>query len=866
VIRRQHAATTRRLACARIAALAVAFTFAGVFAGARLGAASLNVSSLLPTAGSALASQASQNARTLPAQSAQPEFAAARVITDRATGDIVATGNARFTQGATLLTADEIRFNPKSQTATARGHVELTSGPARLHADEILYNLKSQTATARNHVEVTRGPARLLADEFVYHAADGTFTLTAPRLGEYPYYISGRQASGGFAMMADSGLRTPDSGSGSKDAGRRTVETGAAATATTTTTNITLTDAIVTLQEPGEPLAPTLRADTLTYTRDSRDSATDSRDSVPAANADASPTTTTANAATAAGSTAAARIRTSNTRLGLGPLSLLKLPRLSQTVDGSILAYFTARVGYSGNLGEFLDVGALFPVADGVRVGADAGFYLKRGLLVGPAAAYDITTAGGSRVTGSLTTGYIHDYGDRLTDILGRPIDIDRGFVTWKHDQTITPNLRLFAQANYWSDSEVIRDFRPGQFYSVQQPDNFLEADYTQPNYIISLFARAQLNPYYPVQQRLPELRFDLLPSPIGVQGIYQKGSLSAAALDSGLQTPDSGFGTPDSTVTSNRLDAYYALYRPIAFNKNDENIATLTPIVGARATYYADATGGKNNYTRYLGEIGFDAEAHLAGTFAYKNEKWGIDGLRHLMTPRLSYRYIPQADKGTPYIPPIDEQTFTTYLQPLGLGDLRNIDQISPTNTFRIGLDNTLQTRDATYGSRDLVTLNLAADYRLAGAIPAADAIDTTTPPRAFSAVHTTLALMPARWLTLGLYDSIIPQNLTLRELNTGLQIHDGQLWALSLSTHYLRSQINEYIAEGRYRLNEAYEVYARLHYDNREHRFNERSFGVIQKLGHNLWTIRYAVTLYQGQTRESSFGFSADVRLMNF
>ena len=124
----------------------------------------------------------------------------------------------------------------------------------------------------------------------------------------------------------------------------------------------------------------------------------------------------------------------------------------------------------------------------------------------------------------------------------------------------------------------------------------------------------------------------------------------------------------------------------------------------------------------------------------------------------------------------------------------------------------------------------------------------------------------MPASWLSIGLYNSVEPRNFTLRELNTGLRINDGQRWSLALSTHYLREQINEYIAEGRYRLNEAYEAYARLHYDNREHRFNERSFGVIQKLGHNLWTIRYGVTLYQGATRESSFGFSVEVRLMNF
>ena len=45
-------------------------------------------------------------------------------------------------------------------------------------------------------------------------------------------------------------------------------------------------------------------------------------------------------------------------------------------------------------------------------------------------------------------------------------------------------------------------------------------------------------------------------------------------------------------------------------------------------------------------------------------------------------------------------------------LGAVRSIDELQATNTLRVGLDNTLQTRDPVYGSRDLVVLNLASDY----------------------------------------------------------------------------------------------------------------------------------------------------------
>jgi LPS-assembly protein len=674
------------------------------------------------------------------------------------------------------LTFDHLRTDPATKDRILTGNVRLTQDTALLTAGEIRITAAG-VATARGHVVFTRGPMRLLATELTYDTTDGACTVTAPRLGQFPYHVSGKHASG-------------------------------------TATRLTLTDATATYGEPG-PFAPMLRAGTLTYTADP-----------------------------------AQRIQTTNTRLGVGPASFLKVPRLTRGVSQpAFISNATVKVGYRANRGAFLDIGTLAPVANGLNLGGDAGYYTKRGLLIGPAAAYDIATPGGGRATGSLETGYIHDNGNRLTDINGNPVPPDRGFVTWKHSQTITPALRLFGQANYWSDSEVIRDFRSGQFYPVQQPDNFLEADYTGANYILSAFARAQFNPFHPVQQRLPEVRLDLLPSPIGVQGIYQKGQASAASLTDNGPLPDS-----PATITSNRLDAYYALYRPVAF----KDIATLTPVFGARVTYYADPNEGKKDYTRYLGEIGFDAELHAAGSFDYKNERWHIDGLRHLITPRLSYRYIPQAANGTPCIPAIDDQTFSTYLQPLGLGDIRNIDRLNPANTLRLGLDNTLQTRDKTHGSRDLAALNLAADLRLDDTAPAAE--------RDLSAIHADLALMPAPWLRFNLHQSFTPRDLTLREINTGLAINDGSLWTLRLSTHYLKNQINEYIAEGRYRLNETHEAYARVHYDSREHRFNERSIGIIQKLGHNLWTIRYGVTLYEGQTRESKFGFSIDVRLLNF
>ncbi|MDR0353155.1 MAG: LPS assembly protein LptD [Opitutaceae bacterium] len=747
--------------------------------------------------------------RVTPPPANRPEFNAGSFDTDPATGDYVGTGDARLDYQDALLTADEIRYHPRTQTATARGHVELT-----------------------------RAGQRLVAGEITYRFPDQTFSATDIRLGEFPFYISGERANG-------------------------------------TPSEITLANARITYTEPG-PFAPALHAGTLVYGPDRR-------------------------------------IRTQDTRLGLGPVTLLPLPRLNQPLGGTALSRTDARLGQRGNLGFFLGLGIETPMLEGVEAGAAAAFHTKRGLLIGPTATYDTTRPGG-HAAGSLRTGYIHDYGDRLADVLARPIQSDRAFVAWTHHQNITENVSVFGEIHYWSDSEITRDFRADEFHRLQHPDNFLETNYTGRNYVISLLARAQLNPYHSVQQRLPELRFDLLPVASGL-GIYQRLQLSAASL-----TDNAPAGAP--TLDSNRLDGYYALERPVTLG----DWASFTPILGGRLTHYADANpgDGTNHYTRALGEIGFDASLRASGIFDYKNEQWRIDGLRHLVTPRLSYRYIPRADKGRPCIPAIDDRTFTTYLQPLGLGDQRYIDELRPANTLRIGLDQTLQTRHPEYGSRDLAMLNLAADLHFGNtaataaaqrtgtaaataaaaaqrsgntatataasataATSAATAATTATAASAATAATATgagarsaarrnarrlsdlyaeFALMPATWLRFDFFTSLDSRDIILREFNAGLTLHDGERWSLTLSNEYLRDQIEEYVGEFRYRFNEVWRGYLRLHYDARETRFNERTIGLIQNIANGLWTIRYGMTLYDGNTRESDFGFNINITIARF
>jgi LPS-assembly protein len=567
---------------------------------------------------------------------------------------------------------------------------------------------------------------------------------------------------------------------------------------------VTINDARATFHEPG-PFVPTLHADRLIYTPGQK-------------------------------------LQAEVANLGIGEVRPVAFGAFEQNFTEPLLSYVSLTAGYRASLGASVEAGLHLPVAEGVKLGADLGLYSARGLMFGPSATYQ----GGSPDTayrGYLRSGFIRDHGDRGTDILGQPVPASRGYVEWEHQQQLAAHLTLAGEFNYWKDSEVLRDFRPDEFFAVQQPDSFLESAYTGDNYFASLFARFQPNSFNQVQQRLPELRFDLLPLAVG-HGFYETFTSSIAAL---REDPPTG----GPSLTSDRFDAYYSLSRPFT----PQPWLSFTPVAGGRLTYYDRATGGRSTYTRGLGEVGFDAALRSSAVYDYKNERWGIDGLRHLLTPRLSYRYIPEAAKGQAYIPPIDRETFSTYLPPLGLGAVRSIDELHATNTLRLGLDNSLQTRDPAYGSRDLLVLNLAADFRF----------HRQPGERDVSEVHAEFAFMPARWMQLDVYGSIAPRSCSLKELNSGLTLHDGDQWTVRFSSNFLRGELDSYFLEGSTRLNEAYEAIARVQYDHLTHRVNEQLYGIRQNLS-NLWRVEYAVTLYDGPRRESRFGLNVQVRAIGF
>jgi len=521
-----------------------------------------------------------------------------------------------------------------------------------------------------------------------------------------------------------------------------------------------------------------------------------------------------------------------------------------------------ANAGQDSELGYYVQTTTLFPVTSWLRAGANVDYYSKRGLLAGPTAQY-VYNSSTQSIAGAFTTGAIDDKGSRTErdiDIFGRQIDSDRSFAEWRHKHHIGERFTGTASISYWSDSEVTRDFRDDIFDENERPDNFAEAVYAGDNYMVSAFGRFRPNDFQLVQERTPEVRFDLLPIPIFNTGAYHRASASYVQL-----SEDFDRNAPILTVEgeSDRFDLTYRIERPFLLT----DWLTFTPLAGARFTQYENQqidgffrptaiTPLEDSFSREIYEVGFDLVARAYASYPTVNKTWGIDGLRHLVRPVLRYRYFSDPDDVNE-IATIDRQVFDLDRPLLDLSDLRNVDQIAETHLVRLGVENLFQTRAEAYGSRTLAALNFYQDIifeknlRYDG-----DKEDT------FNATWVELVLNPAPWLKFDLASRFKTESLTLEELRTRTTIKSGEVWELGLSTDLLNKRIDQYRLDFIYRINERYSFLTDVNFDADSGEFTKVRFGLRTRIG-STWELLYAITFREDARRESDVEFQIQLRL---
>lgn len=546
------------------------------------------------------------------------------------------------------------------------------------------------------------------------------------------------------------------------------------------------------------------------------------------------------------------------------PLPALAYDFGSPTIDADL------QLGYRSTLGAFARSTLLFPVAPTLNAGANLDLYSNRGVLIGPALALTYPGLPGHHAT-SLSTAWIRDHNDRHrgNDVFANPIGEDRFFIdlTTQH-RSASNRHQLQARLTRLSDSEMLRDFRPGRFFPLYQPDAFADYTFQHHNLLLNAFARGTPNDFYGVVERLPELKFEWLPTTIAHTGILLNAQAAFTRYRAVLPAFAANAPAPSIVFPSNaalwtpsaaaqqwfhRSDALAVLSRPFHFSGPAKGWS-LTPRFATRWLYY-DARAPQSAAEDFaVSEFGIDLAYRFSATFPNALRRFNIIGLRHLATLSASARFRSIGDHAAS--PPLDVTFYRPGKPILNLEDLFSLDDIPERHHLRLAFQNAFVARSANNSAtRRFVQFDLFQDWNLEPA-RGEDSLDASYIEAMFEPFHG----FRLRWLHKFAGDALRSEATFV-----SASLASADLWQLNFTSEILQGAIDQLTIDGRYRLSENLDVFAAWQFDRRSDTLTEQRYGFGRRFAHS-WLLDAYVTLSEDNARESSFSFGLRLTWLSF
>lgn len=521
----------------------------------------------------------------------------------------------------------------------------------------------------------------------------------------------------------------------------------------------------------------------------------------------------------------------------LAGVPFFHLPYYGQEGYQSIPYDLYLNTGSEDHQGRFIRSSFLMRTTPTLWVGGLLDYYSKSGVLIGPSVRFDSWKKTGEdfQWKGRLQAGYINDRGELATDDYGRTPGRNRGFALGEINGRANNGLEIAGSIFAESDPGFIRDFRPNLINQSGIPQANIEASLPYAGGYLSASLTAKADNFQDTVQKLPELRFDLPQNPLGLDGWQQRSFISLGYFSErpSASLPLAAFQS--ATLASDawstaRLDAYYGLSRPIVLT----DWLTFKPVAGVRTTGWSSGINGTGTASKVIGQAGFDLEGLATGSWNLVADKWSIDGMRHTIRPILQYRVMPGADRMIGSVPMTERSVSSTVLEEVDLADRLDAASTTDTQVARFGIRNTLETRDAKYGTRELLRADLFTDWR-----KGATAAETGR-----SDFNVALQLTPAPWVTLGSSIRLPNGGGAPLESIQSLGFNSGDFWKTSFNWVELRDVTiaRQFIWTGNVRLNSIFSLVAGLNYDALAKQASYETIGLVQRIG-NSWELEYGI-----------------------
>ncbi|HXQ34463.1 MAG TPA: hypothetical protein VN843_10650, partial [Anaerolineales bacterium] len=237
-------------------------------------------------------------------------------------------------------------------------------------------------------------------------------------------------------------------------------------------------------------------------------------------------------------------------------------PYLYQSLNNQSVLLFSP--GYNSNYGYYMvsDIG--FPVFDHF----DAILHLNAYSLRGPALGIDLNYDLGEveqENTLKMKNFFIEDKGSNINQTsLGRPpIDAGRYRISYESRTFLASDTSLVLEVNKFSDAFLLEDFFPYEFQVDPQPQTYVELIKQGDAYALSLFARYQVNDFLQTTEKLPELSWEVVRTPLFNSPIFYEATTTGGWYQ--LAQPVGTFFNPtlNPDYSSFRFDTFHQLTYP---------------------------------------------------------------------------------------------------------------------------------------------------------------------------------------------------------------------------------------------------------------------------------------------------------------
>ncbi|MBM3249470.1 MAG: LPS-assembly protein LptD [Candidatus Omnitrophica bacterium] len=362
-----------------------------------------------------------------------------------------------------------------------------------------------------------------------------------------------------------------------------------------------------------------------------------------------------------------------------------------------------------------------------------------------------------------------------------------RELVRWRHKWDIDERTDFISEFYKIKDDRrkfqdpqrnILKDYFFREYEKDSEPLTYALLHHNFQYSTLDFLIQKRTNPWYDQLSKLPELKYILPRIQIGETPLYFENNTTFGNYDKNATltpvTPDEEDVTRFDTTNKFSLPMKVSFFR-------------VTPFVASRETFYDKGSQGKAHPMRSIFYTGADISTKFYRVFDVKSNFLGmnIEGLRHIITPLVSYNYNHKPSVSSSQLKQID-----------------SVDGLRRNNSVSLELSNKLQTK-RNGRSVDLLDFRVDTSYIIKPK-------GTEKSGSNFSDFLFNLKLLPYSWLRIqgdATYTHSGSRSNTnynkFTDANYDINFHFGEERSIGIGQRYERKGGNEITANMVWRLN---------------------------------------------------------------